>query len=86
VQTHSNLSSSVLHELIVRLGLPYAPYELSEKLIDESLVRARNEIAHGQFAACELAEFESIHREVLRMMETFTTDIVNAATLTAYKS
>ena len=86
ISTQSNLSSTVLKEIVGRLGLDYEPYELSENLIDQGLVRTRNEIAHGEHVTPTLQEFESVHHEIVRMLSAFTTDLLNAAAMESYRS
>lgn len=86
VQTEANLNSTVLREVVTRLGIPYSRYELNEKLIDERLLRSRNEIAHGEFLNIELAEFETLHREITSMLDAFTADVLNAAAQAEYRA
>jgi hypothetical protein len=85
VRTEANLNSRVLREIVGRLGLPDTPYELNERLIDEQLLKARNEIAHGEYLNVDLAEFESIYSGVVAMLNAFATDILNAAALGDYR-
>jgi hypothetical protein len=51
VSTDSNLSSSILYEIICLLSLDYSFYRSKEKLIDEQLLKRRNMIAHGESLA-----------------------------------
>jgi hypothetical protein len=86
VDTRANLSSRVLRDIVARLGLSYRPYELQEQLIDKRLVERRNTIAHGEYLDMSLPEFEQLHSEVFRLLETFTTDVLNAVASSAYRA
>lgn len=49
ISTASNLSSEILKEIMSILGLNFADYSTKSKLIDEKLLKSRNEIAHGSY-------------------------------------
>ena len=85
IDTQSNLTSEVLKEIVHTLGIDYAPYELKEKLIDATLLKCRNEIAHGQYLRLKLDSFVSVYDEVKTMMDSFHNQIVNAALTGAYQ-
>lgn len=48
IKTGSNLNSEVFIEIMETIGLDYAEYEPSFVMIDEVLLKMRNEIAHGE--------------------------------------
>lgn len=85
VVTEANLSSSVLHKIIAGVGLEYGPYELLGTLIDHSLLRRRNKIAHGEYLDLDLTEFELIYEEITEALRAFTTDVLNSAATRAYR-
>jgi MAE_28990/MAE_18760-like HEPN len=85
IRTQSNLSSMVLAEILMSLGIDFKPYELKQKLIDQELVDRRNKIAHGRFLTTGPHEFEELHNEVRGMMETLRGQVSNAAQLTEYR-
>ena len=59
---NQNMTSSEFKYLLGKIGLPYlTEFELKEKLIDEQLLRYRNQIAHG----------ENIHEDISDLYETF---------------
>ena len=84
IRTSGNLSSSVLRDVTTRLGLPYAPYETRSNLIDEKLVRRRNNISHGDYLEVDEESYEELHQKVLEMLNRFTADLLNAAATRAY--
>ena len=85
VRTEGNLSSAVMRDIVTRLGVPYQPYELFAALIDERLVRARNTIAHGDHLEVTVSSYEDLHARVIRMLNAYTIDVLNAAATQAYR-
>lgn len=81
VSTKSNLSSGVLREIVETLGLEYAEFQTKEKLLDEMLLKQRNTIAHGEYLMTTIEAYMDLHAQVLQMMETFRTQVDNAAAL-----
>lgn len=81
ISTKSNLSSDVFREIVESLGLDYAPYQTKGHLIDEGLLKSRNEIAHGEHIIITEARYDELSSEVLGMMEIFRTQVQNAAVL-----
>jgi MAE_28990/MAE_18760-like HEPN len=85
VSTASNLSSTILREIICILGLDYSFFELKENLIDEKLLNRRNIIAHGEYLSLDREEYFELHEQVLLMMEEFRTQIENNAVSASYR-
>jgi hypothetical protein len=84
IETQSNLNSEVFRDLVVSLGLDYSPYESKEKLMDGTLLHYRNNIAHGRWLLLNLQRYSELHREVIGLMETFRSQVENAALLGHY--
>lgn len=78
IDTESNVSSSVLREIVWCLNLDYSPYETKQKLIDTRLLAKRNHIAHGKDVLVDEEDFESLHEEVIGMMTLLKNQIENA--------
>jgi hypothetical protein len=80
----SNLSSSVLKEIMSMLGLDYSFYELKEKFLDEKLLARRNQIAHGNYIDLDREDYDDLHQQVIAMMANFRTEVENSAILQKY--
>jgi len=85
IETKSNLSSEVLREIIYTLGLDYREYETEAKLIDEILLKNRNEVAHGKYLLIDVDQFVEIHKTIISLLDLFSNQISNAASTKAYK-
>lgn len=86
VDTQSNLSSTVLKEIIWCLGLDYSLFSTKEKLIDLNLVGKRNYIAHGEYLDVNTEDFLEMVEEVLGLMNIFRNLLENSAMTGQYKS
>ncbi|MGL5872643.1 MAG: MAE_28990/MAE_18760 family HEPN-like nuclease [Xenococcaceae cyanobacterium] len=84
VSTASNLTSSILREIVCLLGLDYSFYETKEVIINEQLLKRRNGIAHGEHLSLDREEYQQLHDEILAMMENFRTQIENNASQKLY--
>ena len=78
VDTGSNLSSSILHEILWMLGLDKTEYITKKVLIDEKLVRQRNCIAHGEPLDISVEDYLELYDEVQILLEIFRTQVQNA--------
>ena len=85
VDTQSNLSSEVTHDLLVSVGLDPSPFAIKARLIDYSLLRARNRIAHGEWEAPDPTTYMDLHSEVLTLMTLIRNLVVDAAENTKYR-
>jgi len=85
VDTRSNLNSEVWNELVVGLGLDGTVLDTKEHLIDYSLLRVRNEIAHGRFLEVDWAAYSELHDEVLGMLATVRKLVIDSAERGAYR-
>ena len=77
IDTKSNLNSEVLKDITIKLGISYEPYELKENLIDESFLKLRNSICHGERFDVELNEFKGLYQEVMNLMAIFKNQLLN---------
>jgi hypothetical protein len=88
IDTNSNLSSSILREIICLLGLDYRFYQNKEKSIDERLLNRRNLIAHGEsleyLQSLDRETYIELQEQILAMMEDFRTQVENNAAQKLY--
>lgn len=86
VNTESNLSSTVFFNIASSLCISHAPYEAKANLIDESLLKRRNKIAHGEYLDIDSDEWRNLADEVLVLLRSYKTDVENAATMMSYRA
>lgn len=84
IDTESNLSSSVLKDLLTSIGCSYSAYERYGDLIDDQLVSSRNKIAHGENYYIEMAEWEDLRQAIFSIMDDIAFQIVEAAEKKSY--
>ena len=85
VDTKSNLSSTVLQDIIAALGLDGSQFATRLQFIDSNLVNPRNHIAHGEATNLNVDEYLLLHDEVITLIETFRNEIENASVLRRYE-
>lgn len=84
IDTQSNLSSSIFHNIIDMLGLDYTLYPNGEKFIDKKLLHTRNTVAHGNYIDIDQNEFLELYDKIIEMMDIFRNQIGNAASQKLY--
>lgn len=84
IRTSSNLNSTILQEIFASIGLDITSYELKFNLIDSTLLRCRNNIAHGNFLMIDKNEYVQLHHDIVNMLDLFLTDISNSVDLQKY--
>ena len=85
IDTESNLSSGVFENIALSIGIDPTPYQTRYNFIDESLLRRRNQIAHGQYLDLEPTDCRTLADDVVNLLRHYKTDVENAATVAAYK-
>ncbi|WP_322616991.1 MAE_28990/MAE_18760 family HEPN-like nuclease [Pseudomonas sp. BIC9C] len=85
IDTESNLTSKVFTNIAASLDLNVEKYKTKFNLIDESLVKRRNQVAHGEYMDLGGREFGELVDEILQLMRDYKTDLLNAASIEAYK-
>ena len=87
IKTNSNLNSVIFMEIMETIGLDYSKYESNFKLIDEVLLKMRNEIAHGEkveYIDLDQDRFDEIYGKVVGMINLFSIQVSNAASQKEY--
>lgn len=85
INTESNLSSKVFKNIALSLDIQTTSYETRFNLIDESLLKRRNRIAHGEYLDIDAKAWLPLADEVLHLMRLYKTDIENSAALGSFK-
>lgn len=89
IKTNSNLNSLIFVEIMETIGLDYSQYQTSFNMIDEVLLKMRNEIAHGErleSISLDQERFEEIYSVMIGMMNQFVFQVTNAVYLEEYKA
>ena len=79
VDTESNLSSRVFGNIAVSVGIQTGWYEARYNLIDVSLLKRRNRIAHGDYLDLDANNSRELIDEMIFIMRAYKTDIENTA-------
>jgi hypothetical protein len=85
ISTASNLNSETLKEIADILGIDFSPYSTKSKLIDEKLLKTRNEIAHGEYSGVDRNEYIELHQDIINLLDLFKNQIENAAISERFK-
>ncbi|MFJ4240024.1 MAE_28990/MAE_18760 family HEPN-like nuclease [Streptomyces iakyrus] len=85
VDTQSNLNSDLCFEIMQSLGLDPSAFETKRMLMDYSLLAARNKIAHGEYISIDRGDYESLHYDVISMIETMKNIIMDAVDNRKYR-
>ena len=86
VNTRSNLNLESLREILCLLGLDGRGYLLKKPLLDERLLGNRNLVAHGEHVEIEADSYDSLHTEVIQLVDRFRDDVQNAAVTESFRS
>lgn len=84
INTEANLSSQVFKNIAESIGIDTTPYESKYNLIDISLLKRRNRIAHGEYLDIGPGDYSNLADETLILLRQFKTDIENSAVLGKY--
>ena len=85
ISIQSNLNANILREVLSTIGVDPRDYMAKRPIINQRLVDNRNIIAHGGRPEMSLDEYETLHSDVLQLIEWIRTDIENAAVLDTYR-
>lgn len=85
IKTDSNLNYELFENILETLGISSAKYCSREKQIDESLLKNRNSIAHGEKCNVSRDEFISLFDDIISLITNFKDDLQNICATEAYK-
>ena len=85
IDTESNLSSCVLKNIFATIGIPYDSILAGkELLIDGSLLKNRNGIAHGEYIQIDADTYNQLHQLIIELIDHMKKVIENQAHTQAY--
>ena len=85
IDTESNLSSSVLRDILLTIGIPYeGDWSSKELLLDGSLLKTRNDVAHGERSVVDSSTYDQLHDLVISLVDQLKNSIENQAALKTY--
>jgi hypothetical protein len=85
IDTESNLSSTVLRDLLATIGVPYdSAWSAKELLLDGSLLKTRNDVAHGDRVDVDALTYDQLHDFVVDLLDQMKASIENQAATRAY--
>lgn len=86
IDTESNLSSKVLRNILMCVGLTnsWDGFESKQRTIDVALLKARNEIAHTGRSDREDLGLQDLLLNVIELLDLFKTELENAAVQKKY--
>jgi hypothetical protein len=84
VTAESNLSSKVFENIAGWIGVSTDKYKTKFNFIDESLLKRRNRIAHGEFLIVDSQGFDSLVGETIELLRWFKSDLENALAINAH--
>lgn len=85
INTESNVSSLVFDNILKSIDISTAEYESKFKLIDESLLKRRNHIAHGDYLDLDCDDWNNLADEIITILRMLKTDLENSCSLEKYK-
>lgn len=86
INTESNLNGEVLRDILYCCGIDFGLYWTSkELLLNGSLLKTRNEIAHGGRVDVDQPTYDQLHSFLIEALDAFRTDLENAAVSEGFK-
>ncbi|MFD5935126.1 MAE_28990/MAE_18760 family HEPN-like nuclease [Streptomyces sp. NPDC060333] len=85
IETESNLSSAVFKEIVQSIGLNILPlYETRSVFIDQRLVLARNQVAHGELVSFDAVGVKDRIEGARLLIDTYADQLKKAASTGEY--
>jgi hypothetical protein len=85
IDTGSNLNYKRFEAILSTLGIESQAYSTREAMIDERLLKTRNNIAHGDFVEPDFDQYDEVHTAVLEMLSAVRDQIAEAVQNSAYR-
>lgn len=71
IDTGSNLNSIALKDIVKKIGINYSHFELKANFIDETFLKKRHAICHGENIVITQIDFHIIYDEVFLLINLF---------------
>ena len=84
IRTQSNLKFEVFADIMHSIGCDVARHEIYRSLVDQRLLKARNDIAHGREEYVALTDWVDIRDRILIVLRDVKDQISNSASTSAY--
>ncbi len=85
VSTESNLSSTILKQILGALGIDITRYETRFNFIDGTLLKNRHAVAHGEKLVLDRFGWETVADDTIRLLRWIKDDFENAASAGTFK-
>lgn len=85
INTDSNLNYERFSGILDTLNIDDTDYKLHEKEINETLLKNRNSIAHGEYLSVDRKSFIELFSNIMKLLETFKTDVQNLCIAERFK-
>jgi hypothetical protein len=85
ISTESNLSSTVLRQILGAVGIEVTRYEARFKFIDETLLKNRHAVAHGDELVLDRFGWVAVADQTITLLRWIKDDVENAASTGAYR-
>jgi hypothetical protein len=79
ISTHSNPSSKELKEILATLGIESNLFETKAHYIDDSLLKNRHCVVHGERSNLEMEDFLTTFRIIMKLIEEYQQLIIQSA-------
>ena len=85
VKTNANLKFDAFAEVLWSVGCDPEPFRSIQTDIDKSLLRNRNDIAHGKYLVVDIEDWDALRAKVVQTLDEVRTQLQNAASQGDYK-
>ena len=79
------MGTALLKEIIFTLDLDYTPFSLLEKKLDGSLIKKRNNIAHGKRDDIDIDDLSDLLTKVIKLLDNFKDQLINSISSELYR-
>lgn len=85
IDTGSNLNYKRFRRILTMVGIDCTRYDTREAMIDEKLLKNRNNIAHGELVQPDFDDYDELHCAVTDMLAAVKDQVSDAVVKKAYR-